>query len=203
MRKFIYLIIAVLGNGLGSAMMYESTIGMSAWGSAAANVSAISDAITPGLAFMIVSIVFFIIAIIIHKKVILYEIFFSLVFLVSFSTIMDMFIVMLPDMSSWSFSMRLLVNIIGMLVLLFSISIHLYINTAVHPMDVFLRVLQQDVFHNVIIGTYVAYGCAFLVAVIFGLLSGGITNIGIGTVLTIVLGGSIMGLYDRYVIRYL
>lgn len=203
MRKFIYLIIAVVGNGLGSAMMYQSSLGMSAWGSAAANVSAVSNALTPGMAFMIVSIFFFVIAIILHKKVILYEVFLSLVFLVSFSTIMDFFISILPIMDSWSYGVRLSVNVVGFLILFFAIALHLHINIAVHPMDVFLRVMQKDVFKNVITGTYVAYLCAFAVAIMFGLIAGGITNIGVGTILTIVLGGTVMGLYDRYIIRYL
>ena len=135
------------------------------------------------------------IAIILNKTVVLRDMFLSMTFLVVFSLLMDGFILIIPDLTSLSMLVRVALNIVGIFVLLGSISLHLHINLAVHPMDVYLKAMQTK-FNHVAIGTYLAYGSAFIVAVIFGLLAGGIRDIGIGTVLILVLGGVIMHGYD-------
>ncbi len=203
MKKALYLFIAVIGNGLGSALMFQADLGMSAWGSAAANVSNAITFLSPGEAFIILGILFYIVALIIHKKVILYDLVLSLLFLVSFSTLLDFFLFIIPDFSVMEMWIRLLVSVIGLLILLFAIAIHLHVNIAVHPMDVYLKVMQEEVFKNVVKGTYFAYFSAFIIAILFGLWSGDVTGLGPSTILTLIFGGTIMGLYNKYIIRYL
>jgi uncharacterized membrane protein YczE len=202
MKKAGYLLFAILGNGFGSALMYQTHQGMSAWGASAANLSRFLS-ITPGLAFLIISAFFYTIAMVLRRKFVLKETILSILFLLSFSTVLDATIYLLPSFESYAFIVLLLINVIGLGLLLLSISVHIKINIAVHPMDVYLKVLQEDVFKSVTIGTYAAYASAFLVAIGFGLLAGGITDIGIGTVLTILCGGLIMGLYDKHTFTHL
>lgn len=197
MKTVGYLVLAIIGNGVGSALMYQTHLGMSAWGASAANLSQFLS-ITPGLAFLIVSTVFYVLAISLRRSFIWKEAILSFLFLLSFSSVLDGVIYILPSFDSLSFIIRIIINIMGLLVLLLSISLHIKINIAVHPMDVYLKTLQENIFKNVTIGTYVAYASALLVAVTFGLLSGGITDIGVGTILTILCGGLIMGFYDKY-----
>lgn len=196
MKQLGLLLLAAIGNGLGSALMFETHIGMSAWGAAASNLS-LYFGMSPGVAFIHVSLWFYLIAIILNKTFVVREMFFSMCFLVAFSALMDGFIWLIPDMSNVSLFLRIAINLGGMLILLGSISLHLHINLAIHPMDVFLQAMQRR-FRNVAIGTYLAYGSAFVVAVTFGLLAGGIRDIGIGTALILLLGGLIMHWYDRY-----
>lgn len=199
MKQAYLLIIAVLGNGLGSALMFQTHLGMSAWGAAASNVSLFFD-ISPGTAFVLVSLLFYLIAIALRGSVKLLDTFLSMVFLVTFSLLLDGFIALLPDLSSQSLLLRLCWNILGMLILLGSISLHLKVNLFVHPMDVYLQAVQERL-QNVTRGTYIAYGTAFFIAVIFGLLAGNIRDIGIGTALLLVFGGMIMGWYDKQLFR--
>lgn len=176
--------------------MLQTNLGASAWGAAATNVSRFFD-ITEGLGFLVVSLVFYGIAIVLRKSFVLWDALWSLGFLLSFSTLLDGFLWLIPDLSSLELWSRIGLNVLGLLVLLYSIALHLRLNIAVHPMDVFLQTMQQQL-HNVTLGTYLAYAMAFAVAVTFGLFAGGISDIGIGTVLLLGLGGTIMGLYDKW-----
>ena len=200
MKQYIWLLIVVLGNGLGSALMFQTHLGMSAWGAAASNVSLFFD-ITPGTAFVFVSAVFYLFAILLSGRIRLLDTLLSVLFLVTFSLLLDLFIQILPDLSSSTMIVRILWNILGMLILLASIQLHLKINLCVHPMDVYLRSVQVRM-KNVTLGTYLAYASAFIVAIIFGLLAGTIRDIGIGTGLLLLFGGAIMGFYDRYLFRW-
>jgi uncharacterized membrane protein YczE len=87
-----------------------------------------------------------------------------------------------------------------MLILLFSIALHLKVKIAVHPLDVFLGVLQ-DHFNSVKKGTYLTYLCAFFVATFFGIIYGRIEAIQIGTVITITSSGFVMDFYNRTILQ--
>ena len=198
MRKIVYLIIAVLGNALGTALMANTFLGMTAWGSAAFNVSNYLG-ITLGLGFAILSVIFYVSATLIRKKFILRECIESIIFLVSFSFFADRFVDWFPSFVGYHYVIRLLINIVGMLVLLFSIALHIKVKRAVHPMDVFLYVLQEKV-KSVRFGTYLAYAIGFSIAVVFGLLHGWIENIGEGTLLTLVCSGLLMDIYNKKIL---
>jgi uncharacterized membrane protein YczE len=196
MKRFGFLLLAVSGNALGVGLMLETDLGASAWGAAATNVSRLFDW-SEGFGFLVVSMVFYAIAIWLRKAFVLWDAIWSIGFLLSFSTLLDLVLWLLPDLSTMDLWVRIAWNVTGLLVLLYSIALHLRLNIAVHPMDVFLQAVQQRT-RNVTMGTYIAYACAFLIAVGFGLMAGGVSDIGIGTLLLLVLGGSIMGLYDKW-----
>lgn len=198
MKKIVFLTIAILGNGFGSALMFQTGLGMSAWGAASSNVASYFN-ISLGSSFLFISEVFYIIALLIMRRFNLIEIGLSTLFLFSFSIILDVFVGILPTMTEFGLVDKIAVNVVGMVILLGSISLHLKVNLAVHPLDVFLKAMQTKVFKDVIRGTYFAYTCAFSIAVVFGSLSGNIESIGIGTVLILVFGGYVMGIYDTHV----
>lgn len=202
MKKATYLLAAVIGNGFGSAIMFQTHLGMSAYGASASNVS-LFFGISPGFAFIVLSALFYVVAILVRKRFVFHEFVLSTLFLLTFSFLLDLFILLLPDFTNYPLYLKLIINLAGMLILLFSISLHLHVNIAVHPMDVFLRTMQLNVFKDVANGTYFSYFCAFTIAIIFGLLAGGIRDIGIGTVMTLVTSGLIMALYDKYIISKL
>ena len=58
MRKLGYLSIAVVGNALGTALMAETNLGMTAWGSGSLNFSNYFN-ISLGFGFVILSTVAF------------------------------------------------------------------------------------------------------------------------------------------------
>ncbi len=193
--KFYYLGIAVLFNSFGTALMAKSNLGMSTWGSAAINFSEFTN-ISLGISFNILAVVFYTVAVLISRKFSLRKAIYSFGFSLSFGLFTDIFIYMLPNIEIMPVWLRLLINIIGLLSMCFGIALHLRINLAVHPIDVFLGTLQALV-KNVAKGTYLAYGTAFLVAILFGLLSGSIIGIGIGTINTLLFAGIILGYYDK------
>jgi len=61
-RKLPYLLLSVLGNALGTALMINSHFGLTAWGSAAFNFGKFLD-VTFGTAFIILALFFFVMAI--------------------------------------------------------------------------------------------------------------------------------------------
>ncbi len=198
MKKVWYLIIAVTGNALGTALMYETGLGMTAWGSSASNVSNFFD-VNIGYGFIILSIVFYTLATLIRGKFLVRELIESTVFLLSFSFLTDYFVYLMPSFVDLNIALKLLINVVGMLVLLFSIAVHIRVHIAVHPMDVFLHVVQVKM-KSISKGTYLSYFLGFAIAVVFGLIGSGITDIGIGTLITLASSGLVMKYYNLWIL---
>jgi len=202
MKKTIFLLIcAVIGNALGTALMTNTSLGLTAWGSAAFNIGIFFN-ISFGTAFIIMAIIFYLIALLISKKVNFVEMILSLAFLVSFGTLSDLFILIIPNMTNISYVLRLMINFFGLGILIFSIALHLKILIAVHPCDVFLYQMQT-ICKSDAIGTYLTYGIAFLMAIVFGLLAGEISGINVGTVITVLFSGLMIKLYNRTLLKNL
>ena len=106
MRRFWQLSIAVLGNALGTALMDSSNMGLTAWGIGAKNLSLYFD-VSLGFGFIILSIFFYSISVIIRKKFILREFIESFAFLFAFSIFTNYFATIMPDIRSWNFIIRL------------------------------------------------------------------------------------------------
>ncbi|MBN2605473.1 MAG: hypothetical protein JXR62_06610 [Bacilli bacterium] len=198
MKKLLYLMIAVVGNALGTALMSETELGMTAWGSGVKNFSNTFN-LTLGVGFIILSVFFYIAANVIRRRVDVMEFLQSFLFLFTFGLLTDLFIMYLPQLSELQIIFRILVNTFGLLILLFSIALHLRVYLAVHPMDVFLSVIQHRL-NSVSKGTYLVYIIAFSLAIIFGLWNGHIVGIGIGTINTLIGSGLIMDFFDKKVV---
>lgn len=198
MRTIYYLSIAILGNALGTAIMSKTDLGMTAWGSAASNVAAVFG-VSLGQAFGILSIIFYLLATIIRKKFILKEMIESAIFAVLFSSLSDLFIQTLPDLPVLPFTIVLLLNILGMLILMFGIAVHIRLHRFVHPMDIFLYVIQKKL-KSVSLGTYLAYFIGFGIALSFGLINGDIVGIYIGTGVTLLSSGLVMKYYNKWIL---
>ena len=196
-NTFFYLLIAIIGNALGTALMEQTNIGMTAWGSSALNTANFLG-ITLGNGFIVLSVFFYIVALLIARKVDFLAMFLSFVFLFSFAYLTDFFLLLVPDFSTLPYIIRIIINLFGLLILLFSIAVHLRINIAVHPMDVFLRVVQQKT--SIAFGTYLSYFIGFSIGIGFGLLHGSIEGIGIGTVFTLTISGLVMKYYNLWIL---
>ena len=197
-RQTVYLTIAIIGNALGSAIMKQTDIGMTAWGSSALNTSNYLG-ITLGEGFIVLSVFFYIVAVILAKRFDYKHMFFSALFLFSFAYLTDFFLLFVPRFIQLPYIIRILINLIGLLILQFSIAVHLRINFAVHPMDVFLREMQIKL-KSIAIGTYLSYFIGFTVGITFGLLHGRIEGIGLGTLFTLTLSGILMKCYNQYIL---
>lgn len=198
-KTIIYLLIAITGNALGTAIMEQTHMGMTAWGSSALN-TANYFGISLGNGFIILSTFFYLVAIVLARKIVVKDMILSFIFLFSFAYVTDLFIYMIPDFIDLPYWFRILLNLIGLMILLFSIAVHLRIQIAVHPMDVFLYVMQKKL-KNIALGTYLSYFIGFSIGVTFGLLHGSIEGIGIGTIFTLTLSGIIMKLYNQYILE--
>lgn len=198
-KKLFILLCSVIGNALGTALMTNTTMGLTVWGSAAKNVSLFFN-ISFGTAFIVLAIAFFAIALMINRHMKPIEMLMSLVFLILFGLLSDLFIFLIPDFSSLHYMIRLVINIIGLVTLMFSIALHLKILIAVHPCDIFLYQMQI-VFKNDTLGTYATYSIVFLISICFGLLSGAITGIGVGTLLTLCFSGVLIRFFNRTLLK--
>jgi len=199
MKKIGFLFIAVIGNSLGTVIMSNTSLGMTAWGSSASNFGNYFN-ISLGSSFIILSTIFYILAVLIRKEWKCKEFVFSFIFLFSFGSAVNLFELIIPSFNEFHFIIRIALNIFGLLILLFAIAVHIRINIAVHPMDVYMRELHIK-FNSIKLGTYICYLSAFIVAIVFGVLEGEIINIGIGTIITIFLSGLIIHFYDEKILQ--
>ncbi len=197
-RTILYLIIAILGNALGTAIMSSTNLGMTAWGSAASNTGSLLG-ITLGQAFIVLSVIFYVFATIIRRKFLVYEMFESAGFLLSFSLLSDYFVSLIPELNELPYWLILLINVFGMLILMFSIAVHIRLHRFVHPMDIFLYVIQRKL-RSVSKGTYFAYTVGFGIAIFCGLLYGSIEDIGVGTIITLLSSGLVMKYYNKWIL---
>ena len=181
--------------------MTNTHLGLTAWGSAALNLAGFFS-ISFGTAFILMAIFFYVIALMIRKKIKLIETFLSTLFLVSFGLLSDLFIAIIPDLIDLELYLRILINFIGLSILLFSIALHLKILIAVHPCDVFLYEMQVITKHDAI-GTYLTYFIAILISITFGLLNHKIAGIGFGTVMTILFSGIFIRFYNQRLLSHL
>lgn len=198
-KTIVYMLIAIIGNALGTALMQQTDIGMTAWGSSALNTSNYLG-VSLGNGFIILSVFFYIVAIIIAKKFVLKDMLLSALFLFCFAYLTDVFLLFVPEFISLPYIIRILINVVGLLILLFSIAVHLNVNLAVHPMDVFLKEVQLKL-KSIAIGTYVSYFLGFMIGIVFGLLHGSIEGIGVGTIITLVTSGLVMKFYNDRILH--
>lgn len=199
MKKTLTLLTcSVIGNALGTALMTNTSLGLTAWGSAALNIGIFFN-ISFGTAFIIMAITFYVIAVLLAKRIKMLDALMSFGFLVAFGMLSDLFIWLIPDITGYSYTIRLLVNLLGLIVLVFSIALHLKILIAVHPCDVFLYQMQVKC-KNDAMGTYLTFGLAFFLAIIFGYLSGEVSGIGIGTIFAVALSGLLIRFFNQRII---
>ncbi|XMB66583.1 DUF6198 family protein [Mycoplasmatota bacterium zrk1] len=197
MRKLYYLTISIMFNALGTTLMVKTDLGLTAWGSSAYSVANYFD-IKIGTAFIILSVVFYIVACMIMKEFQGVNAILSFAFAFSFGLFVNIFVDIFSGLSISSFPLRIIINLLGLYILLFGVAIHLKIKIALHPMDVYLYALQKKL-KNITLGTYIAYFTAFIIVVLFGALKGEIVGVGIGTLCTLLLSGIILNLNDRIV----
>lgn len=199
MKKILVLIIAVFLNALGQSLMAQTEFGMTAWGMAAVNLEAYVN-ISLGLSFIVLSTLAYIIATIIRKRFEAREMVESFLFLFAFGFLTDLFVYLIPNLSELHLLLRFLFNFVGLLVLLFSISLHLKVNRAIHPMDVYLKEIQFKM-NSVRYGTYISYGSAFVIGIILGFLNRDVLGINFGTIYTLLLSGLIFGFYTNVLLK--
>ena len=197
MKKIGYLLVAILGNALGTVIMSNTNVGMTAWGASSSNTALFFN-VELGTGFIILSIFFYILALIIRKMFSIRELVSSFLFLISFAFLTNLLLKWFPTFTHLSYIVRTGINFIGFCILLFSIALHLKIQLAVHPMDVYLHSIQNKL--GILKGTYISYITAFSVAILFGLANGELVGFGIGTVFTITLSGVIMSFYDKKIL---
>ena len=135
--------------------MAQTDIGMTAWGSSALNTANFLG-LSLGNGFIVLSVFFYIVALLIAKKIDLIKMIQSFIFLFSFAYLTDLFLLFVPDFTVLPYIVRIVINFIGLLILLFSIAVHLRIQIAVHPMDVYLGAVQKAM-KSIAKGTYLAY----------------------------------------------
>lgn len=199
MKKIIVLIVAVLLNALGQSLMAQTEFGMTAWGMAAVNLEAFAS-ISLGTSFIILSTFSYGIATLIRKRFDGKEMIESFLFLFAFGFLTDLFVYWIPNLSGLHIVVRFLFNFLGLFVLLFSIALHLKVNRAIHPMDVYLKEIQYKV-KSIRYGTYVSYGSAFIIGITLGLVNGEVLGINFGTIYTLLLSGIIFGFYSNVLLK--
>lgn len=201
MKKGLYLIFALLFNSLGTAFMLKSNLGMTVWGGTALSASRFFG-VSFGMGFLILSFLFYGIAVYFSRDFKLPKAILAFLSMYLYGIMSDYFISIVPDLTHLSFSVRLLIDFIGLLILNLGIAIHIKIDLALFPLDVYLAVMQK-VFKSIRNGTYFTYFSAFLVFLILSYFNGDLAGLGLGTIMTLTFSGVNMDLYDRYIIKYM
>lgn len=195
MKKYNLMMIAIIGNAFGTALMANTNLGLSVWGSAAFGLKEYFN-IGLGSAFIVLSIIFYLIAIILYQRFNLISCIESFVFAFGFGAFTDLFVNLLPNLSSTYLIFRIILNFAGLAILMFAIACHLKVNRAVHPMDVFLDSVQKKL-NSVVKGSYVAYLSAFILTIIFSVMNSKISGIGLGTIMTLLMAGLLLDYYNK------
>jgi len=199
MKKIKLLMIAIFFNAIGTGLMSFSDLGLSIAGAFAANFANFAN-ISLGLSFNVLSLFFYFIAVLIYRKFNIKEFIYSFSFSLLFGLIMDNFLMLLNGVTITSLYIKMIINVIGFLILFYGVAVHLYINTAVHPLDVFLKAVQEK--FTIKSGTYITYSIFFICSLVFGFLDGQIFGISIGTINTLIFSGVTIGYFTTHISKY-
>ncbi len=188
LNKYVMFFLSYLLNALGNALMVKGSIGSIVWTVTAENVGAFAG-ISVGLATTIISVVFYIISKIIGKDFNFKDTAICIVLTIFFGFFIDFFIMLIGAEQSANMIVNYIYGFTGIVIVCMSSSLVMEANVAYLAFDDFNKNLKVHIFKgNVAKAITTSIFIGFSIAVIFGLLHGGIVNLSLVTFTSFGLG---------------
>lgn len=196
-KKIVYLVISILLNTLGNALMIKVALGSAPWAAAALNTSGFFG-ITTGQALIALGVFALIMTNVLRKRLELIKDAFNFVYMLFYGYFVDIWLFVLGPLRIDIYVLRLIVCVFGIALIGCAISVYFRVNLVIHPFDDFIKILKTDYMNgSVVRAQWITLGIALGISVVFGLLNGRILGVNIGTILTYILLGQFAALCDK------
>lgn len=115
---------------------------------------------------------------------------FNLLFLLSFSYLVDLWYYILPDITIESYTIRLALNILGIIFIAAGVSIYLRLNVVLHPVDELLQIFRLQVYRgNVVKAQITSLSIPLLGSLVFWIVSGNLYAVNVATLFSFFIYG--------------
>lgn len=205
LETLFYFVISILLNGLANALTVATNLGSAIWTASAANLSSYLHS-GLGLMLFLYGIIVIFVNIILLQKIDFSRIIGNLIFIMPFSYLVQQFTKMFIGLgvSQLNFSIRLVLDLIGVVLIGVAVSIYQRVRIVLHPNDDLSYILRFSFFHgNAAIGQYVSYTLPLLVVLFCWLQTKDLVAINIGTAISLIIQGPITGWSDEHVFKHL
>ncbi|MTV82569.1 fructose permease [Secundilactobacillus folii] len=213
--SLVYFVISLVFNSFGNVLtlvtsshIHPQFLGSAYWTAAEANLGhAILGNNSTALfwAFLVLGMMISFLNAILMHELDWHRIFGNFLFLLPFSIFIqwfsNIFNQIMPDATTTPMVViYILINFIGVIFIGTAISIYQRVNLVLHPADDLTQILRFRYFHgNATIAMWVSYVPPTIMALIAVLMTGTITNFGLGTLFAFLFQGSVTGIADRIV----
>ena len=201
----LYLCISIILNAIGNALTVSLNLGSALWTASSVNLSNFIhvrlDIILIVFGFVIVVINCFLL-----HRVEWGRIAKNFIFMIPFSLLVQWFA---DGFDYWGIgglllSVRISLDIVGIVLIGMAVSIYQRVNVILHPNDDFMQILRFDYFHgSAALAMWASYIPAVVVLVISVIGTRQIRAINIGTVVSLIFQGSLVGWSDKLVFPWL
>ncbi|WP_408869121.1 YczE/YyaS/YitT family protein [Brochothrix campestris] len=199
MKKILlYLFISLNLNAFGNALTIKINLGSAPWTGLSTNAAFFFD-VPISVTLTIVGVTALIINYFAYKQASLKRSFFNLLFLLSFSYLVDFWYYLIPDITIDAYLIRLLLNVFGIVFIAAGVSIYLRLNVVLHPVDELLQVFRLQVFRgNVVKAQVTSLSIPLIGSLIFWWLSGNLYAVNVATLVSFFFMGWFIVFFDKY-----
>lgn len=199
MKKIlIYLFISLNLNAFGNALTIKINLGSAPWTGLATN-AAFFFKVPIGVTLTVVGVTALIINYFAYKDSSVKRSMFNLLFLLSFSYLVDLWYYILPDITIESYTIRLALNILGIIFIAAGVSIYLRLNVVLHPVDELLQIFRLQVYRgNVVKAQITSLSIPLLGSLVFWIVSGNLYAVNVATLFSFLFMGYFIVFFDKY-----
>ncbi len=199
LKRFFIFLVGSLGVALANAIVVKANLGNTAWGIAAINIIKNNPTISFGLAIGFLNVFIFIVCRIVERKYRPLMDTVGLILSLFFGVVIAFFEKMLIPIEPTTYVGKMMFLVLGIIFMAYTIVVYLKANFFKFPFDDSLVVFGDNIFKgNYALGSYLGMGIASVIAIAFGLLSGGIIGFNIYTIIIVVVFGPIINFFFKH-----
>lgn len=198
-NNYILLFLSLLLNSFGNAVAINTTVGSVIWTASGQGLADFFH-LTIGTALTLYGAAVIILSSLLNRKFEPKKAIGNFLFMVVFSYLVDFLANSLSvlEISNLSFVLRLLLNLLAVVAISLAVSFYQKANIVLHPNDELMLVIRRRFTrNNATKAQMAAYIIPVSVIILTFLGTGKLTGIGVGTVISFLIQGSLIDLSDR------
>ncbi len=198
-KKILVFIVGALGVAFANALVVQANIANTAWGIAAMNIDAYTDAISFGFAMSYLNIFVFILCRIVERKFRIIKDTIGLILSFFFGVAIEFFQKTIYFIPTDSIVTRYILLVFGIVLMTYTIVVYLKSDVFKFPFDDSIVIFANGFFNGkVAFGSYLGMAIAAIIALGFGLASGTIIGFNIQTVVISIAFGPLIGFFFKH-----
>jgi uncharacterized membrane protein YczE len=197
----IFLAISLIMNAMGNGLTVACNMGSAVWTASAANIA--SDFSFPiGRVLFFYGLLQIVVNALLLQKIEPKRIFGNMIFLLFFSSFVGIFTNAFSSMGvpHVAIPIRIVLDLIGVVMIAIAISIYQRVNVIMHPGDEMTSIIRfKYVNGNPKIAQWLNFSIPAAIILLLMLVTGNLVAVNIGTIVSLLITGSVIGFADKYI----